>query len=167
MSTTNGSSTDAQVWELVAEWDNLDQPLAPLNEQQQKSVLELTDLCANRFLLSTPINVNFWLSPVFLSFRYEIGLLPLQDEIGMETAGPNDTGQGETEKHAEGSILESFASLKEGQSITSSQQVIIALNVCLAFQLPSISRSSFSGTQSWSGRCCRKKILNSRRTCGN
>lgn len=39
---------EREVWENLAEWDNLDDPLAPLSEDQQKSILELASLCDHK-----------------------------------------------------------------------------------------------------------------------
>ena len=38
-----------EVWENLSEWNNLENPLAPLNEVQDKSILELTAFCVNKF----------------------------------------------------------------------------------------------------------------------
>jgi len=42
---------DRRVWENLSEWDNLDNPLAPLTDEQQKSILELASLCSNQLHL--------------------------------------------------------------------------------------------------------------------
>lgn len=36
---------EREVWENLAEWDNLENPLAPLTEEQQKTIIELATLC--------------------------------------------------------------------------------------------------------------------------
>lgn len=41
-------SEERQVWENLAEWDNLEDPLAPLTEEQQQSILELASLCDHK-----------------------------------------------------------------------------------------------------------------------
>jgi hypothetical protein len=43
---------EPQIWELVAEWDNLEQPLAPLSDEQQKTILDLSNLCANKLWIA-------------------------------------------------------------------------------------------------------------------
>lgn len=42
------SIEERRVWENLAEWDNLDDPLAPLTEEQQNSILELATLCDHK-----------------------------------------------------------------------------------------------------------------------
>lgn len=39
---------EREVWENLAEWDNLEDPLAPLTEEQQKTILELAALCDHK-----------------------------------------------------------------------------------------------------------------------
>ena len=38
-----------EIWENLSEWDNLDNPLAPLSDVQEKSILDLTAFCGNKF----------------------------------------------------------------------------------------------------------------------
>ena len=47
---SHSEATDSNVWEVVAEWDSLTQPLAPLNFQQQNSIFELANVCTNKKL---------------------------------------------------------------------------------------------------------------------
>ena len=62
MSQNNSSSMlEPQIWELVAEWDNLEQPLAPLSDEQQKTILDLSNLCANKL----------WIAPKAVSNMFE------------------------------------------------------------------------------------------------
>ncbi len=42
---------DRRVWENLSEWDDLDNPLAPLTDEQQQSILELASLCSNQLHL--------------------------------------------------------------------------------------------------------------------
>lgn len=46
---------DRRVWENLSEWDNLDNPLAPLTDEQQQSILELASLCSNRLHLQDEV----------------------------------------------------------------------------------------------------------------
>ena len=39
---------EREVWENLAEWDNLENPLAPLTEEQQKTILDLAALCDHK-----------------------------------------------------------------------------------------------------------------------
>jgi hypothetical protein len=39
---------EREVWENLAEWDNLENPLAPLTEEQQKTIIELAALCDHK-----------------------------------------------------------------------------------------------------------------------
>nr|CAG4643064.1 EOG090X02EM [Ilyocryptus agilis] len=94
------SSVDAeerQVWENLSEWDNLEQPLAPLSEDQQKSILELGALCGDR--------------------------LVIEDELFEEPKKVLPTSlKQHTEGHSAG-LLDSFAPLKLGvKKIDTSQQ---------------------------------------------
>nr|CAG4649996.1 EOG090X02EM [Sida crystallina] len=81
----------------IEDWDNFDQPLAPLNDLQRNSILELTNLCTNKLLLSPSKTIQF-------------------ESLSLESA---ETRKGEVDE----SILESFASLKRGEKkIDSTQQ---------------------------------------------
>ncbi|XP_046442585.1 conserved oligomeric Golgi complex subunit 3-like isoform X2 [Daphnia pulex] len=86
---------EREVWENLAEWDNLENPLAPLTEEQQKTIIELAALCDHK--------------------------LTAQDEI-TETKAPTPLYV-KDKKHSDTTILDSFASLKSGEkTIDSSQQ---------------------------------------------
>ncbi|XP_046649616.1 conserved oligomeric Golgi complex subunit 3-like isoform X2 [Daphnia pulicaria] len=86
---------EREVWENLAEWDNLENPLAPLTEEQQKTIIELAALCDHK--------------------------LTAQDET-TETKAPTPLYV-KDKKHSDTTILDSFASLKSGEkTIDSSQQ---------------------------------------------
>lgn len=42
---------DSEVWVNLAEWDNLENPLAPLSEEEQKSILFLAALCDHKLTI--------------------------------------------------------------------------------------------------------------------
>jgi len=46
-----------EVWENLSEWDNLENPIAPLTDLQDKSILELTAFCVNKFS-AAPVSVR-------------------------------------------------------------------------------------------------------------
>lgn len=46
-----GNTDERQIWENLSEWDDLENPLAPLTEDQQKSIIELASLCDNSLTL--------------------------------------------------------------------------------------------------------------------
>ncbi|XP_045025748.1 conserved oligomeric Golgi complex subunit 3 isoform X2 [Daphnia magna] len=86
---------EREVWENLAEWDNLENPLAPLTEEQQKTILELAAICDQK--------------------------LSVEDE---STESKTSTlSQSDAKRNADTTILDSFASLMSGEKkIESSQQ---------------------------------------------
>nr|CAG4641520.1 EOG090X02EM [Eurycercus lamellatus] len=93
---SSGEVDEREVWENLAEWDNLELPLAPLSDDQQKSILELASICSTRLTIQD-------------DFVQELLVYPLQDPSVKKT---EDT-----------STLDCFASLKYGEKkIDSSQQ---------------------------------------------
>nr|CAG4649154.1 EOG090X02EM [Scapholeberis mucronata] len=89
------SIDEHQVWANLAEWDNLDDPLAPLTEEQQRSILELAALCDHK--LTVPDEEK--------------------ETKTVQQPSPSENRRGER------TILDSFAALKSGQkTINTSQQ---------------------------------------------
>nr|CAG4642358.1 EOG090X02EM [Evadne anonyx] len=86
-----------EVWENLSEWNNLDNPLAPLSDVQDKSILELTAFCVNKF------------SPPAKSYD--------------DAEGKAADSFGNISNSAESKIIKSFAALECGEKqINSSQQ---------------------------------------------
>ena len=46
-----------EIWENLSEWDNLENPLAPLSVSQDQSILELTAFCVNKFT-APPVSIE-------------------------------------------------------------------------------------------------------------
>lgn len=57
---------EREVWENLAEWDNLENPLAPLTEEQQKTIIELAALCDHKL---TAQDVSLLLFPHAVLFN--------------------------------------------------------------------------------------------------
>ena len=51
-----------QIWESLSDWDNFDQPLAPLNDEQLNSIIELTAFSTNKYF--PPCSVSACLSNI-------------------------------------------------------------------------------------------------------
>lgn len=112
---------EREVWENLAEWDNLENPLAPLTEEQQKTIIELAALCDHKL---TAQDVSFFtISPCRFIQRISRHQCIITQET-TETKSPTLLYV-KDKKHSETTILDSFASLKSGEkTIDSSQQVI-------------------------------------------
>ncbi|XP_057364562.1 conserved oligomeric Golgi complex subunit 3-like [Daphnia carinata] len=86
---------EREVWENLAEWDNLEDPLAPLTEEQQITILELAAICDQK--------------------------LSVEDDPTEPKT--NTLSQNNAKRNADTTILDSFASLMSGEkTIESSQQ---------------------------------------------
>ena len=118
---------EREVWENLAEWDNLDNPLAPLTEEQQKTILELAALCDHKLSVQdVRLNLRF-LSLDFTILSTYIYIIIMQETTESRASTiPNF----DDKKHSDTTILDSFASLKSGEkTIESSQQVDQAQNI--------------------------------------
>nr|CAG4634655.1 EOG090X02EM [Alona affinis] len=98
MSSKLAEEEETQVWENLAEWDNLENPLAPLTEEQEKAIMQLASLCNSQ-----------------LTFQD-------MDESKIEESEPSLNVYGEKDA-VQGPVLDCFAPLKCGEKkIDSSKQ---------------------------------------------
>ena len=116
---------EREVWENLAEWDNLENPLAPLTDEQQKTILELAALCDHKLSVED-VSLSKH-NKISYSAEFQTCLIIQQEtneSKGTVISRANDTKPDTT-------ILDSFASLKSGEkTIDSSQQVSFKAIVC-------------------------------------
>ncbi len=111
---------EREVWENLAEWDNLENPLAPLTEEQQKTIIELAALCDHKLTVQ---DVSLKIFPCHFLQRISRQQCIVTQET-TESKAPTHLCV-KDKKHSDTTILDSFASLKSGEkTIDSSQQVI-------------------------------------------
>lgn len=65
---------EREVWENLAEWDNLENPLAPLTEEQQKTILELAAICDQKLSVEDVSLLNSVILYVILNVTSPIAI---------------------------------------------------------------------------------------------